>query len=60
MRRMLIAYGLDPDRITKVTSYADRVLFKPLSPYDPINRRVSILVEYPKEKGVIKELKGKR
>ncbi len=44
-RRELIKNGLDPKRITKVTSFADVVSLNPRDPYDPINRRVSILIE---------------
>lgn len=43
-RRQLIASGFDPGKITKVTSFADAVPLKD-DPYDPTNRRVSILVE---------------
>ena len=44
-RRELVKNGLDPDRIIKVTSFADRVLLNSEDPYDPINRRVSILIQ---------------
>ncbi|MBI5468823.1 MAG: OmpA family protein [Deltaproteobacteria bacterium] len=44
-RRELIKNGLDPARITKVTSFADAVPLKPENKYDPANRRVSILIE---------------
>lgn len=43
-RRKLVEGGFDPAKITKVTSYADAVPLKD-DPYDPSNRRVSILVE---------------
>jgi chemotaxis protein MotB len=43
-RRQLVQNGFDPAKITKVTSYADAVPLKD-DPYDPSNRRVSILVE---------------
>jgi len=43
-RRQLVQNGFDPSKITKVTSYADAVPLKD-DPYDPSNRRVSILVE---------------
>ncbi|MBI5599121.1 MAG: OmpA family protein [Deltaproteobacteria bacterium] len=44
-RRALIKNGLDPERIKKVTSFADVVPISANNAYDPINRRVSILVE---------------
>jgi len=44
-RRLLIKYGLAPEKIVKVTSYADRIPIKPDDPYDAMNRRVSILIE---------------
>jgi chemotaxis protein MotB len=44
-RRELIKNGLDPARITKVTSFADAVPLNPENKYDPANRRVSILIE---------------
>lgn len=44
-RRELIKNGMDPARITKVTSFADVVPLKPDNTYDPANRRVSILIE---------------
>lgn len=43
-RRQLVDSGFDPSKITKVTSFADAVPLKE-DPYDPTNRRVSILVE---------------
>lgn len=43
-RRELIKNGLDPARITRVTSFADAVPLKPDNKYDPANRRVSILI----------------
>jgi chemotaxis protein MotB len=43
-RRQLVQNGFDAAKVTKVTSYADAVPLKD-DPYDPANRRVSILVE---------------
>lgn len=48
-RRELEKNGLPPDRITKVTSYADVVLLNPNDPLDSTNRRVSILIETKKD-----------
>lgn len=44
-RRELIRNGLDPRRITRVTSFADTALLNPDRPLDASNRRVSILIE---------------
>ncbi|MBI5491426.1 MAG: OmpA family protein [Deltaproteobacteria bacterium] len=48
-RRELIRNGLDPKRITRVTSFADTALLNPDRPLDASNRRVSILIETVKE-----------
>lgn len=48
-RRELVKNGLDPARITKVTSFADVVLLNPNDPLDSTNRRVSILIETKKD-----------
>ena len=43
-RRALIEGGLPAEMIVRVTSFADSALYNAKDPYDPINRRVSILV----------------
>jgi chemotaxis protein MotB len=43
-RRALIEGGFDEERITRVTSFADSAPFNAKDPYDPMNRRVSILI----------------
>lgn len=43
-RRELIAGGLDPDKIRRVVGLSSAVLFNPDNPYDPNNRRISIIV----------------
>ena len=43
-RRQLVAKGFDAAKITRVTSYADAVPLRD-DPFDPANRRVSILVQ---------------
>ena len=45
-RRLLISGGLRVDRVQEVRGYADKRLLKPYEPFDPENRRVSILVCY--------------
>ncbi len=44
VRRELIRDGIDPESIVEVRSFADRKPIKPDDPYDPINRRVSLLI----------------
>lgn len=43
-RRQLVSKGFEAAKITRVTSYADAVPLRD-DPFDPANRRVSILVE---------------
>ncbi len=44
VRRELIKDGVAPERIKKVISFADSVPLNNYNAYDPINRRVSILI----------------
>ncbi len=44
-RRELVRDGLSEKRISRVSSFADAVPLNGRDPYDPINRRVSILIE---------------
>ncbi len=43
-RRAMVEGGLDPRRIYNVRGYADKKLRIPENPYDPRNRRITILV----------------
>ncbi len=43
-RRELVYNGVNEEKVVKVTSFADHVPLKINDPYNPINRRVSILV----------------
>jgi chemotaxis protein MotB len=43
-RRELVAGGMDPEKIRRVVGLASSVLFNPADPYDPNNRRISIVV----------------
>lgn len=45
-RRVLAEQGLSPERILEVRGHADRSLLLPDAPFDPANRRVSILIPY--------------
>jgi chemotaxis protein MotB len=44
VRRELIAGGMEENRIARVVGLSSSVLLDPDDPYDPINRRVSIIV----------------
>jgi len=43
-RRELIAGGMDPAKVIRVVGLASSALFDQKDPYDPSNRRISILV----------------
>lgn len=45
VRRALIKDGIDPLKIIKVVSHADTLPLNTDDPFDPINRRVSILIK---------------
>lgn len=44
-RRIMMSHGLRPDQVAQVRGYADQHLRKPDAPFDPSNRRISILVK---------------
>lgn len=46
-RRELVAGGLDPDQLLRVSGFADRVLLADTTPTDPINRRIELVVLLP-------------
>jgi chemotaxis protein MotB len=43
-RRSLLAGGLQPDKVVRVVGLASSVLFDKENPYNPINRRISLIV----------------
>src|SRR5690606_41849117 len=43
-RRAMMIGGLAPDRIARVVGLASSVLFGQTDPYNPVNRRISIIV----------------
>jgi chemotaxis protein MotB len=45
-RRLMQANGIRPDQVTQVRGFADQRLRKVDAPLDPINRRVSLIVQY--------------
>jgi len=46
-RRILEANGIEPERVARVVGFADQELFIKLDPYDPRNRRISIILQKP-------------
>lgn len=57
-RRLLIEFGLPDARVSEVRGHADRDLLLEEDPFDPSNRRVSILIPYmeiaePGEQGAV-------
>ncbi|WP_447554890.1 flagellar motor protein MotB [Vreelandella sp. EE22] len=46
-RRELVAGGLDPDQLLRVSGFADRVLLPDTTPTDPRNRRIELVVLLP-------------
>lgn len=44
-RRLMQADGVRPDQVTQVRGYADQLLRVKSNPFDPSNRRISILVK---------------
>ncbi|GHG85547.1 flagellar motor protein MotB [Pseudodonghicola xiamenensis] len=48
LRRVLVQTGVDASRITRVSGMADTDPLVPADPFDPSNRRISILLEYRK------------
>ncbi len=45
-RRLMQEEGLRPDQVSQVRGYADEMLRVPGNPYDPSNRRISLIVQY--------------
>ena len=45
-RRLMQTKGLRTDQVSQVRGYADQKLRKPDAPFDPSNRRISVIVHY--------------
>jgi chemotaxis protein MotB len=45
-RRLMQQEGLGPNQVVQVRGFADQLLRKPGDPFDPSNRRISLIVEY--------------
>jgi chemotaxis protein MotB len=50
-RKILEEYGLDQSRLVRIAGYADTVPFLREDPKDPRNRRISIILLFPLNKG---------
>jgi len=44
-RRILQSSGIRQDQVTQVRGFADQMLLKPDAPFDPSNRRISLIVQ---------------
>jgi chemotaxis protein MotB len=45
-RRLMQRDGLRQNQVSQVRGYADQMLRKPVDPFDPSNRRISVIVQY--------------
>ena len=45
-RRIMQQDGIRPDQVAQVRGFADQMLRKPKDPFDPSNRRISLIVQY--------------
>jgi chemotaxis protein MotB len=45
-RRLMQTNGLGNRQVTQIRGYADEKLRKPTDPFDPCNRRISVIVQY--------------
>jgi chemotaxis protein MotB len=45
-RRLMQQDGLKPDQVAQVRGFADQLLRKPQDPFDPSNRRITLIVQY--------------
>ncbi|HEY1471369.1 MAG TPA: flagellar motor protein MotB [Candidatus Acidoferrum sp.] len=45
-RRLMMQNGFRDDQVTQVRGFADQRLRKPDAPLDPLNRRISLIVQY--------------
>ena len=50
-RRLMQQEGLGASQVTQVRGYADQRLRRPEAPFDPSNRRISVIVQYLEKKG---------
>ncbi|MCO5353284.1 MAG: OmpA family protein [Bryobacteraceae bacterium] len=45
-RRILLEGGVPPQQVAQIRGFADQHLRNPANPFDPANRRVSLIVQY--------------
>ena len=45
-RRVMQAHGIRPDQVAQVRGFADQKLHNTQNPFDPGNRRISVIVQY--------------
>jgi len=45
-RRVMQAHGIRADQVTQIRGFADQRLRKPDTPFDPSNRRISVIAQY--------------
>jgi len=45
-RRLMQTEGIKADQVAQVRGFADQMLRKPQDPFDPSNRRISLIVQY--------------
>ena len=50
-RRLMVQYGFPQGNVSEVAGYADTKLYVPEKPYDPKNRRISLLAFRPPQPG---------
>jgi len=44
-RRLVQRNGIREDQVTQVRGFADQMLLKPNAPFDPSNRRISLIIQ---------------
>lgn len=57
-RRLMQQNGLRPDQVSQVRGFADQELRNPKDPFDPSNRRISIIVHFLEGKDNVGPLAG--
>ena len=50
-RRLMQQTGLGEKQVAQVRGFADQLLRKPADPFDPSNRRISLIVQYRNDEG---------
>ncbi len=54
-RRVMQANGIRTDQVRQVRGFADQRLRKPEAPFDPANRRISVIVQYIIKNGDVED-----